>query len=128
MKPVHQTNFDPVYGNCMAACIASILELSIDEMPNYHGTDSQWYRDWQTWLQPYNIQLLTFLNGGEWEPTGYSILSGLSPRGDWNHAVVALDGVVVHDPHPDGTGVRDRQEWTVFTVYDPMVIMSHKRL
>lgn len=128
MKPVHQTNFDPKIGNCMAACIASILELPIEIMPNFHNDDeahdNTWYIDWQRWLEPYNIQLLTFQAGGDWDPTGYSILAGQSPRGEWNHAVVALNGKVVHDPHPANTGVRDRREWTVFTVYDPAKVVA----
>jgi hypothetical protein len=118
MKPVHQTDFDFVNGNCMAACIASILELPIEIMPNYHSDGEQWYRDWQVWLAPRNMQLLTFMYGGE-QPAGYSILSGKSPRHDGNHAVVALDGEIIHDPHPSGDGIEDRREWTAFVLIDP---------
>jgi hypothetical protein len=124
MKPVHQTDFDFTNGNCMAACIASILELPLEGMPNYHSDGDAWYHDWQTWLERYNVQLLTFADGGDWLPTGYSILSGQSPRHDKNHAVVCFNGEIVHDPHPDGTGVRDRREWTVFTVYDPALMVT----
>lgn len=35
MKPVHQTIFDSSKGNCLSAAIASILELSIDDVPNF---------------------------------------------------------------------------------------------
>ena len=36
---------------------------------------------------------------------GNEILTGKSPRGNFNHAVVAYNGEVVHDPHPIGGGV-----------------------
>lgn len=123
MRPVHQTDFDFVNGNCMAACIASVLELPIEGMPNYHGEGTEWYIQWQRWLEPYNVQLLTFQAGGDWLPTGYSILAGKSPRHEGNHAVVCLNGEIVHDPHPDSTGVEDQREWTVFTVYDPAKVI-----
>jgi hypothetical protein len=32
MKPVFQTRYDPPNGNCMAACVASILELPLDDV------------------------------------------------------------------------------------------------
>ena len=35
MKPVMQTQFN-LQGNCLSACIASLLELTIEEVPNFH--------------------------------------------------------------------------------------------
>ncbi len=119
MKPVFQTIFTVPGGNCMAACVASILELSLDDVPNPQGEDGQWYLDWQAFLKPRNLSILCFPTGGEWTPQGYSILCGRSPRGDWNHAVVCYNGIVAHDPHPDGTSVVSQVDWTVFTVLDP---------
>jgi len=35
MKPAMQTIFDDVYGDCFGACVASIFEFPIEEMPNF---------------------------------------------------------------------------------------------
>lgn len=37
----------------------------------------------------------------------YHVVVGPSPRGAYNHAVVGLNGKIVHDPHPDGGGLLD---------------------
>lgn len=108
----------------MAACVASILEVSLDAVPNPQGENGEWWHEWIAFLKPYNLQLLCFPDGGEWIPRGYSILAGKSPRGDWNHAVVCYDGEMVHDPHPDSTGVESKVDWTVFTVLDPSKVLS----
>lgn len=60
---------------------------------------------------------------------GLCIASGPSPRGPWSHACVYdLDqwdeernrrGVLVHDPHPGGTGLETIDSVTVFAVTDP---------
>lgn len=47
MKPVEQTILTPPHGNCHAACVASILELPIDRVPNVNAAeryDEGWAR------------------------------------------------------------------------------------
>lgn len=34
----------------------------------------------------------------------YVMIGGESPRGN-NHVVIAADGEIIHDPHPDGGGL-----------------------
>jgi len=45
---------------------------------------------------------------------GYHTITGLSPRGDWQHVVVGRAGQIEHDPHPEGGGLRDRRLIGVF--------------
>lgn len=87
-------------------------------MPNPH--EPNWVDLWNNWLRPYNLRLL-IIEHKQWleKPEGYSILGGRSPRGDWLHAVVCYNGEIVHDPHPDRTGVGEWLDWTVFVVLDP---------
>lgn len=33
MKPVDQTTFGAPHGNCLMACVASILEVPLDSLP-----------------------------------------------------------------------------------------------
>lgn len=116
MRPIYQTILDGQNGDCMAACIASLLELDLDAMPNPHT--ASWWDDWQAWLKQRGLYLVE-ATGGDWTPPGYAILVGTSPRGDWQHAVVALDGEIVHDPHPGGGGVVTRTAYDLIVPYDP---------
>ena len=118
MKPVEQTKFSYPDGNCFAACVASILELSLDEVPDFRGDD--WFEQWQEWLAARNLYLVYLgLPGYEsWKPKGYSIANGLC--GGVRHALVCYDGEVVWNPHPR------RDEWngaiedvTLFVALDP---------
>lgn len=115
MKPVDQTLFGPENGNCWAACIASILELPIDEVPNF-GIKKTWFPDTWNWLLERGYASLYFGPGdARHVPYCYHIVSGRSPRGDWGHAVVALGEKLVHDPHPDRTFLRGAVEdaWVI---------------
>jgi hypothetical protein len=40
----------------------------------------------------------------------YHVISGPGPRG-CHHSVVGLNGKMVHDPHPDRTGLEEAQMW-----------------
>lgn len=124
--PVYQTIMGPRVGNCWQACIASILEIPIDAVPNIQQqdeeTDSEWYSRWQAWFAPLNLTLVSWGHDKRWLPRGYSILGCKPPGCDWYHAVVCLDGKVVWNPTPGYSPEADIGEWcdwTVFAVLDP---------
>lgn len=121
MTPVHQDRFyDPdappeqQRGNCLTAVVASLLDLPLNEVPNFvqdhvdHDADN--HREWDWWHR-----LVKFLHDHGWalhsatldaNPGEHLWVSGKSPRADGiHHAVIYRDGVMVHDPHPDGTGI-----------------------
>lgn len=117
MIPVTQDIFGE-RGNCLAASIASILELPLSEVPNFQdfnfnpdGTENgNWYREIWKFLLPrgYNLwyrygtagELPAMMEGA----LPYHIIAGLGPRG-YMHATVGLNGVIVHDPHPSRAGL-----------------------
>jgi hypothetical protein len=81
----------------MDACIASILEVPLDSLPNYHGDD--WNEVYDAWLAKHGLRLIREpFDEDELPPTVYHMGTVKSPRGNWNHAVVVLDGKVVWDP------------------------------
>jgi len=89
-------------GNCFAACLASILDLPLEAVPEM-STDDQAERA-NDFLAGYGLSYRrAFIDGKK--PSGYSTIEGVSPRGGM-HACVALDGELLWDPHPieDGTG------------------------
>jgi len=114
---VDQTEYGKA-GNCLTACIASLLAIPIAELPNHQGED--WLEGWNENLLHYNAHLIVIDDPKAIQP-GYSILSGLSPRGKWLHAVICLDGKMVHDPHEDRTGIREGKwvDWMVLRPLDP---------
>jgi len=120
MKPVTQTQFSfvigPEAGNCFAACIASILELELEAVPNFVEAD-----DWRSacieWLRRRGLGYVALdlnkhakLYIGNALAGLYCILDGPSPRSPGHyHSVVGRIGEhagevgieLVHDPHPD---------------------------
>lgn len=124
MVPVDQTKFGVPYGNCFEACIASVLELSLDDCDIYpDGIDSgsgncrrqnkNWWNVFLEWIRERGYEPLYILhNEVRRAPKGYSIVSGLGPRG-LDHATVGLDGEIVHDPHPSRAGLIQVRDYIV---------------
>ena len=109
-------------GNCVAACIASVLELPIECVPR-----AQMISELADWLRTRGLYALTFRcdpSKGDIVPDGYHLLGGWSPRRpdrrDMLHCVVARGREVVWDPHPSRAGLLDWQETTVLVPIDPM--------
>ena len=101
-----------IYGDCMRACVASILELPINEVPHFlevaKGSIYEFYNLIEEFLlergyEAYWQHSLIY----HWRPglpDCYHIISGPSPRYPGvGHAVVGLNGSPVFDPHPDNT-------------------------
>lgn len=120
MKPVMQTRgYDPAApageqrGNCWTACIASLLGLPIEDVPDFVQIEVDGGEDWwgHTWRflngRGYLLTIVDLTDPGD----GPYIQCGLSPRSPAAdgkavyHAVIHEGGRLVHDPHPDGLGV-----------------------
>lgn len=109
MKPVHQTILKPPYGNCLQAAVASILELDLQDVPNFarfmdfeNPDNHSWWNFYETWLSQYSLQPLGVLIDDGWKPRGWHLIIGDSPRGDYEHAIVGYDCEPKHDPYPGG--------------------------
>ena len=103
MRPVDQTAYGLHDGNCFNACVASILEVPIAHVPRFSGT--RWFAQFSQWLADRQLAA-SFAKRGSYGPPGYSIAGGPSLRfAGRMHACVALDGIVVHDPHPSRDGL-----------------------
>lgn len=121
MKPIDQTKLhDPnngTEGNCLAASLASILELPLSEVPKFEDMGKKsWFPALKVWLEDKGFTLLQW-HDETWLP-GYYLVMGLSTRGV-NHQVVYKDGKLVHDPHPSRDGIEKIKEvWALLPV-DP---------
>lgn len=129
MKKVYQTiphsPKNGLFGNCFPACIASIMECDIDEVPHFYDLDDE--RDdpnqttWEIenkvrkWFFDRNIPFATLAylvppDDTDWSPMHlmaqsnpnlYYILQG-NTEYDIGHAVVCLGEEIVHDPSGSG--------------------------
>lgn len=107
MKPIFQTKFGKPDGNCTAACLASLLDLDIDTIPDFTTQGDSWITAFNEWLAPGGLALLwiELPNRFVIPPDTYYMLWGISPR-DIEHSVIGYNGEMVHDPHPDGGGLK----------------------
>lgn len=116
MKPVTQNIFinDPQgrLGNCLQACIASICEVELEQVPHFVEDYEDWFAEMCNWLHEkgYSFEDAPDIN----KTDEYVLVFGPSPRGR-AHAVIYKHGVLAHDPHPSRDGVLE-VEWsaTVF--------------
>ena len=108
-------------GNCLQACLASILEIALDEAydaQNQEREGKDWYRELIRWGYRRGYLIISYhqMSGmfPKVKPRGYHIAGGPSLRDvPEGHAVVCFDGEMVHDPHPDGTGISEIEAWTI---------------
>lgn len=121
MIPVmQQIRHDPdngQHGDCQRAVIASLLEKDIEEVPHFNegGPEDHIFferldaylltQGYLRFTSAYSCDLATILLSLKCANRGiFVMLGGNSPRG-FSHVVIAADGEIVHDPHPDGGGI-----------------------
>lgn len=111
MRPVDQTTYGSHDGNCLSACLASILEVPIDDVPLFLGA---YWDDFLPWLKDRGLWVSLY-KAEDYVPPGYSIAAGPSKRFAGKlHACVAFNGMIVHDPHPSRDGLpRGVEEYLV---------------
>ena len=112
MKPVKQTRYLE-NGNCMAACLASLLEVPIEAVDFDMQESQDWVTDCHRVLEPYGLFLFELAKDQTPHllPDGtFLICTGPSPRGPFLHAVIGSiwrEGELSyrvkweHDPAPD---------------------------
>lgn len=129
MIPTKQTILhDPLngkHGNCLSAVLASLLHLSIDEVPIFSKPYPLWQQELNLWLRQYGLAYLQLGGFDEWCKVYaiegcYCEVAGNTTRSiDVLHACVGVDGVQIFDPHPDNTGIVDVQSSGVFIALEP---------
>lgn len=121
------------YGDCLRTCVAIVLGLEPEDVPIFGFTEDgqptgnqglelrAWLRERGLAIQYMHTspQLLQAL-----APTGYHLLSGISPRrradgGLIHHTVVGYRGELYFDPHPEGQGLERVDEYAVFYELEP---------
>ncbi len=120
MIQINQTKFHnsetKESGNCYAACIASILEKDINDVPNvlYIETWTDYLLRLHEWLHIFDLCYIEVERSGlvntDLNYLGYHLICGKGPRKKDDgkfiyHAVVGYKGVIKYDPHPSREGL-----------------------
>lgn len=96
-------------GNCFEACVASILELPIGKMPKVSGSEAGWWFRMVRAVNKLGYRIEYFTAKQQKPPRNrFYIMGGMSPRGNFRHAVVAKNGKMVHDPYPSRDGIKGK--------------------
>jgi hypothetical protein len=114
-------------GDCVRACVATVLGVPAATMPNFNeltkreGLEGEkaylaMQQQIRDFLRPLGLSIFNSYCNGEWPlEKALDYFSGFSPgvpiifhgqalsRPDEHHAVIALDGKIVHDP--SGAGI-----------------------
>lgn len=105
--PVTQTVLGSPYGNCMAACMASITGIPLSEFPTTR-TDGTNLETQCAFLLTHGVKsMLVSPDDLRDYPnmfSEYAIARGRTSRGH-NHACVCRNGRVCFDPHPSRVGL-----------------------
>lgn len=106
-EKVMQTVIGPG-GNCMSACLATLLQIPIESVPNFHdgnpSTDEWWARV-RHFLRGHGFGILTVQPPEHFgDLCGLLLVAGVSPRMRF-HSVIYFNGRLWHDPHPEGGGI-----------------------
>lgn len=104
---------DPRPGNCFAACVASALDLDLEDVPHFiewgvafgdsEDSGTAWWVMFVGYLfgRGFHVVEVPSIDSAEAELV---FAHGMSPRGVM-HQVLYLDGELWHDPHPSRAGV-----------------------
>jgi len=128
----------------MQACVASIFELPLEKVPNFMMGGSNHYAiHLKKWCDRLGVVALDisfqYNDDKKLIKDCYVVAVGKSPGTNdgvddpeykecyknAQHAVVWLNGKMVHDPHPSGRGLAgDPDRFTVFIIKDPSKILN----
>lgn len=113
MKPVALVREDD-WGDCLRACIASILELNRDAVPDFvkdHG--ARWFRELVRWGEKRKTHVICVNTESlitNVHPNNlFWIALGDCVRGH-RHSVICQSNVVVWDPHPSKAGLLELED------------------
>jgi hypothetical protein len=132
MKPVFQTIVDKDKGNCFAACLASVLEIPLEIVPNFlelYGMTNM-RKEADKWLnERYGLTLLAVETTDHRShfrpiiPNTICLASGKSKTFEGGYHVVVgkidkhgLNFMMTHDPNPNQKGIDGKPIYLYFFV------------
>lgn len=128
MIKVDQTKFGPSEGNCLAACIASVLEIPLAEVPELNNQDLHQMVVLNQWLKKYDLQFAWVPYATYTGDVPYNLAAGLTERGRRHAIVCNASGTMLHDPHPSRAGlIGTPLDFGIFIAMKPYWIFLNAR-
>jgi len=93
-----------VYGNCLQAAIATLLNVHLDAVPHF-AQFAWWEGAFVLWLRGHGLDA-TWVTVENIPASGPTLLLGKSPRG-WGHVCVGDGPNVIWDTHPSHDGLSE---------------------
>lgn len=120
MIPVYQTINDEFCGDCFSACVASILEQSLHEVPNFAAVSALFDQNLSKYLRARGFFYLSVKSDGfdGRDKLGYHIIIGDTSSGIL-HCCVGNRDQIIHDPSPRGRGLDIIHEIGLIIPEDP---------
>lgn len=124
MNPVWQSHWEDGKGNALQACIASLLNLELESVPNFIDFPD-YLAAINEFLHPRGLAFLKVkLHSGQLEFASasgiYCLVAGPSPRGSHRHIIVAQTSgpgfEPIHDPFPEGGNLAGPPDWAGFII------------
>lgn len=132
MKPVFQTKYGKEKGNCFQACVASLFEMELEDVPDFcnHEPLEEWYESFILWLRdrgfssiPVKIDKKNNLLRGSRYKDCFLIVSGNRKEDGVKHSTIYLHNECIHNPHKKCRGIIPDVIDIIFPL-DPMKTIS----
>lgn len=129
MKPVYQTKFGMPGGDCFRACVASLLELPLDAVPDFMNIteEADWTVALSVWLEAYTPYTPLFISADAdghltpFTPATYWLCCGKNNQGHL-HAAVYRGSDLCHDPlGMHNTGIVTPMVAILFVAFNPIL-------
>jgi len=105
MIPVRQRREN----DCFVACLASLFECEVSDLPYIRPNPECWQKDWNAYLSQYNIKLVVSIQKKYRRSKKFLIGVVKNPNNKQSyHSVIVCRGKVVHDPSPNQYAYRCR--------------------
>ena len=126
MRRQRQTIFGAPHGNCFSTCVACVLDLDLEDVPNFCGDGLEdWWDRFEAWcvergLFPFEYYPKSWKEWKERLPAHMVVIcSGPAERGHDHSTVYLGNGTLLWDPHPSDAGLLEVVDVLVFTAIDP---------
>lgn len=130
MKKVYQTIFGKPNGNCFQACIASMLECELNDIPNFMKDGPDHFKhnlkEWENKM-PFKLFDIKFEDQEtkEYYIKNYILIATIDKMygNDRTHSVIMKDSKIIHDPMPvnkrGDMKITDPIFYTIFAPKEP---------
>lgn len=115
MIKVFQTRYGKEEGNCYQACLASILEMKLEDVPDFCNLYKEPFGQWQIeankWLRRFGLATITIqpnfrsVHDKEVLKGCHLIVTGKNNDGV-NHCCIYKNGACIHNPNKKCKGIK----------------------